>query len=160
MHGECVWCVNLKKKNCSCVYMFPCVVVYVCMYSVYLWVHVVCVYVWHVRICVCMQCVCLYIWYIWVCMVCLCMVRGPKEVEGHVSCILTEARYLKTDLVKGKNVSILTWIANNNDNTSVTGFPEVCTLSQYSDQGRATESSEQKAGRAGLKSKESQMHLG
>lgn len=50
------------------------------------------------------------------------MVCGPKEVEGHVGCILTEARYLKTDLVKGENVSRLMWIANNNDNTSVTGF--------------------------------------
>lgn len=56
MYGVCVWYMNLKKKNCSCVYMFP----YVCMYSVYLWVHVVCVCVACTYMC--LYAVCLFVY--------------------------------------------------------------------------------------------------
>lgn len=74
------------------------------MYSVYLWVRVVCICAACMYMCVYAVCLFVYVVYLGVYGL-LCIVRGPKEVEGHVGCILTEARYLKTALVKGEDVS-------------------------------------------------------
>lgn len=103
MHGVCVWCVNLKKIgecNCSCLHVQ---FVYVCMYSVYLWVCVVCVCVACMYMCV--YAVCFFVYVVYLGVYGLSMYgMWTQEVEGYVGCILTEAKNLKTDLGKGENV--------------------------------------------------------
>lgn len=54
----------------------------------------------------------------------------------------------------------LKWIVNDNEKTSVTGFPEVLFCHNIQIKEELLIAGSGKRGRAGLKSKESQMHLG